>query len=122
MIPKIIDLAEKIWNSLANKSLPQIDLPKVNFTFFPTTKDFLKYQIRPFKENENWSAFWYGFISNFSNIKEEIVFYTSWHNKDIKLFVLIPHKLKNYFENTFYASFPTSELIFLWDVKFKNNY
>ena len=30
---------------------------------------------------------------------------------DIKLYVGVPKDFKNYFENTFYASFPTTDLV-----------
>lgn len=35
----------------------------------------------------------------------------SGNASDIKLYVGVPREFKNYFENTFYASYPTSDLI-----------
>lgn len=39
----------------------------------------------------------------------------SGHSANIKLYVGVPKDFKNYFENTFYASYPTSDLIELKD-------
>lgn len=39
----------------------------------------------------------------------------SGNTSDIKLYVGVPKDFKSYFENTFYASYPTSDLIELKD-------
>jgi len=42
--------------------------------------------------------------------KKKIIFMISGNASDIKLYVGVPKDFKNYFENTFYASYPTSDL------------
>jgi len=39
----------------------------------------------------------------------------SGNNSNIKLYVGVPKDFKNYFENTFFASYPTSDLVELKD-------
>lgn len=42
---------------------------------------------------------------------KKIIFVISGNASNIKLYVGVPKDFKNYFENTFYASYPTSDLI-----------
>lgn len=43
--------------------------------------------------------------------KKKIIFLISGNVSDIKLYVGVPKDFKNYFENTFFASYPTSDLV-----------
>lgn len=43
--------------------------------------------------------------------KKRIFFIISGNASDIKIYVGVPKDFRTYFENTFYASFPTSDLL-----------
>jgi hypothetical protein len=43
--------------------------------------------------------------------KKKIIFMISGNTSNIKLYVGVPKDFKSYFENTFYASYPTSDLV-----------
>ncbi len=103
MIKSILNLAENLWKKLA-------DFDFSNIFDVSSSTDFCYYQIKPFRENENWIAYWIWFMSNYTNIKKQITFFVSWNAKDIRIYVKVPASLKTYFENTFYSSFPTSDL------------
>lgn len=103
MIKSILNLAENLWTKLANFDFSNL------FGSWSSAK-FFYYQIKPFRENENGIAYWIGFLSNYTNIKKQITFFVSWNSKDIWIYAKIPESLKTYFENTFYSSFPTSDL------------
>lgn len=81
-----------------------------------TTKKELKsdkvfLQIKPFKDNEFGINHWNAVISNLISLKSNtITFLMSWNSHSIKFFVVIPKSFKNYFQNTFYSNYPTSDL------------
>jgi hypothetical protein len=69
------------------------------------------FQIKPFKDNELGVNHWNTVISNLISLKtNKITFLISGNSHSIKLFVVIPKSFKNYFQNTFYSNFPTSDL------------
>ena len=73
--------------------------------------DHVFFQIKPFKDNELWVNHRNTVISNLISLKtNKITFLISWNSHSIKLFVVIPKSFKNYFQNTFYSNFPTSDL------------
>lgn len=71
------------------------------------------YLIKPFKDNELGTGYRQGFIKSFSDITDPIHFFISGNNASSALYAQIPASIQFYFENVFYASFPTSELVLL---------
>ena len=75
----------------------------------PTT---ITFQIKPFKDNERTVAHWQKIVENLISLKSKMIsFLISWNSQWIKFYVKLPIKFKEYFCNTFYSSFPTSDLI-----------
>ena len=69
------------------------------------------FQIKPFKDNDRTIGHWDTLSKNLINLKrKKIVFMISGNASDIKMYVGIPKKFKTYFTNTFFASYPTSDL------------
>jgi hypothetical protein len=50
-------------------------------------------------------------LKNFVKIKEEIVFHVVGNTYAIRIYASIPAKLRNYFENMFFAAYSTSDLV-----------
>jgi hypothetical protein len=76
--------------------------PKSRYTYF---------QIRPFKDNEREVGHREKVIENLISLKEKVVsFVVTGNSLDIKFYVKLPTSFKNYFENTFYSNYPTSDL------------
>ena len=75
----------------------------------PTT---ITFQIKPFKDNERTVAHWQKIVENLISLKSKTIsFLISWNSQWIKFYVKMPIKFKEYFCNTFYSSFPTSDLV-----------
>ena len=75
----------------------------------PTT---ITFQIKPFKDNERTVAHWQKIVENLISLKsKKISFLISGNTQWIKFYVKMPLSFKEYFCNTFYSSFPTSDLI-----------
>ena len=75
----------------------------------PTT---ITFQIKPFKDNERTVVHWQKIMENLISLKaKRISFLISGNNQWIKFYVRMPLNFKEYFCNTFYSSFPTSDLI-----------
>lgn len=75
----------------------------------PTT---ITFQIKPFKDNERTVAHWQKIVENLISLKSKVIsFLISGNSQWIKFYVKLPIKFKEYFSNTFYSSFPTSDLI-----------
>ncbi|MBO4203434.1 hypothetical protein J5893_01180 [bacterium] len=69
------------------------------------------FQIKPFKDNDRGIQHREKIVENLISLKEkQISFVISGNSQSIKFFVKLPTSFKNYFENTFYSSFPTSDL------------
>lgn len=67
--------------------------------------------IKPFKENEMWVNYWDTILSNLLGLqKKEVTFWISWNQTKIQMYVKVPKDFAEYFQNTFYANFPTSDL------------
>ena len=78
-------------------------------TKVPTT---ITFQIKPFKDNERTIEHWQKIVENLISLKSRIIsFLISWNSQWIKFYVKMPIKFKAYFCNTFYSSYPTSDLI-----------
>ena len=72
----------------------------------------ITFQIKPFKDNERTVAHWQKIIENLISLKSRrISFLISGNSQGIKFYVRLPIKFKEYFCNTFYSSFPTSDLV-----------
>ena len=75
----------------------------------PTT---ITFQIKPFKDNERTVAHRQKIVENLISLKSKMIsFLISGNSQWIKFYVKMPIKFKAYFCNTFYSSFPTSDLI-----------
>lgn len=68
------------------------------------------FQIKPYRYNEYEVNHFLWFLYNFTWIDENIDFLISWNWNNIELIVKIPEKIEKYFQNSFYANFPDSEL------------
>jgi len=75
-------------------------------------KDFVFFHIKPFKNNEFWVEHRETILKNISSMyKKSITFAMTWNYSDIKLYAKIPISLKSYFQNTFFANYPNSDLL-----------
>lgn len=69
------------------------------------------YRIKPFKDNEYGTAYWQSFLKSFMDISQTVQYVITGDRTNIVMYAIVPNDLMVYFENVFYASFPTSELI-----------
>lgn len=69
------------------------------------------YHIKPFKDNDHGTAYWQSFLKSFMDISQTIQYVITGNKTNIVMYAVVPNDLVVYFENVFYASFPTSELI-----------
>jgi len=68
-------------------------------------------QIKPFKDNELGVNHWDTILKNSASLKsKKISFIISGNSNNIKFFVKLPRGFENFFTNTFYANFSTSDL------------
>lgn len=50
-------------------------------------------------------------LHNFASLgSKNITFIIHGSSDDIKMFVIVPNNFSNYFQNTFYINYPTSEI------------
>lgn len=104
----MLKTVEKLWEKLAQKS-GWISSTKTEKT---QTGNMIFFQIKPFKDNDRGVNHRETVSKNLISLKsKKIVFLIRWNNRNIKFFVWIPKDFKNFFLNTFYASFPTSDLV-----------
>lgn len=76
------------------------------------TPGYVFFHIKPFKDNDRGVNHRDTVSKNIISLKhKKIIFMISGNSSAIKLYVGVPKDFKNYFENTFYASYPTSDLI-----------
>ena len=81
-------------------------------------KPYVYLQIKPFKDNEREVSYWEKVIESLISLKErKISFAISWNVQKIGFYIKVPTDFKNFFENTFYSSFPTSDLVELPSLK-----
>lgn len=77
---------------------------------------YVFFHIKPFKDNDRGVNHRDTVSKNIISLKKKkIIFLISGNSFDIKLYVGVPKDFKNYFENTFFASYPTSDLTELKD-------
>lgn len=75
------------------------------------TPRYVYFQIKPFKDNERGITHWEKVIENLISLKDKVIsFAVSGNSHGIEFYVKLPTSFKHYFENTFYASYPTSDL------------
>lgn len=76
------------------------------------SSDFVYFHIKPFKDNELWVNHWDTVLKNLSSIWDKrIQFVITGNHTDIKMYVKLPKVFEIYFKNTFFANFPTSDII-----------
>ena len=69
------------------------------------------FQIKPFKDNEREVGHREKVIENLISLKDKMIsFVVTGNSLEIKFYVKLPTSFKNYFENTFYSNYPTSDL------------
>jgi len=72
----------------------------------------ITFQIKPFKDNERTVEHRQKIVENLISLKSRMIsFLISGNSQWIKFYVKMPLKFKAYFCNTFYSSYPTSDLI-----------
>jgi len=77
-----------------------------------SSNDFVYFHIKPFKDNELWINHRDTVLKNLSSLWEKkIQFVITWNNINIKMYVKVPNAFETYFKNTFFANFPTSDII-----------
>ncbi|MDR0607371.1 MAG: DUF87 domain-containing protein [Candidatus Peribacteria bacterium] len=88
----------------------------------PKTPRYAYFQIKPFKDNERGIQHREKVIENLISLREKVIsFAVSGNAHGIKFFVKLPISFKNYFENTFYSNFPTSDLVEVTSPKFSKD-
>lgn len=129
MLDKILDLAESLGKQIVqskgqsvsassnSQNIPTVppaqpvpQQPTQTAAANPQAKH-IYYRIKAFKDNELGTGYWQGFLKSFSDITDPISFYITGSNYSMGLYARVPVGIQFYFENVFYASFPTSELI-----------
>lgn len=106
MLNKLFFYAKICWEKIAN--LTNSETQKSENKWW---EEFLFYQIKPFKDEENTLAYWQGFLDSIHWNKAKLTFIVAWNSKNIKIYVKISNDFKDFFENNFYSSFKNSELI-----------
>lgn len=69
------------------------------------------YRIKPFKDNENGTAYWQSFLKSFMDLTQSVEYVITWNRSSITMYAIMPTSVAIYFENVFYANYSTSELI-----------
>jgi len=122
MLDSIIKTAENLWNQIAGGkkqswAVPPTTTLAIKTTWLATTKKVASwivfFKVKPFKDNEFWVSHWENILRNLSSVHGDISFVVKWNVKKIELFIGVPIAYKNHFENMFYSTYKTSELISL---------
>jgi hypothetical protein len=69
------------------------------------------YRIKPFKDNEYSTGYRQTYLKSFMALTQSVQYVISGNRASIALFAVMPEEIAIYFENAFYSSYPTSELI-----------
>ncbi len=102
--------AEKLGQMLAWTWWKKAQVNTITHT--DRSSSYIFFHIKPFKDNDRGINHRDTVSKNIISLKKKkILFLISGNSSDIKLYVWVPKDFKNYFENTFYASYPTSDLI-----------
>jgi hypothetical protein len=107
--------AEKLGKMIAwaTTTKPKTTIAKISGTPISgeQSKGYVFFHIKPFKDNDHGVNHRDTVSKNIISLKKkQIKFIISGNAADIKLYVGVPRDFKNYFENTFYTSFPTSDI------------
>lgn len=99
--------AEKLGKMIADAS------GWISSTPVPQTQgNTIFFQIKPFKDNDRGINHWETVSKNLISLKtKQLTFLIKGNSRNIKLFVWLPKDFKQFFQNTFYSSFPTSDLV-----------
>jgi hypothetical protein len=104
---------EKLWNLVAGTSGWISSTTQTN-----ALRNLVFFQIKPFKDNDRGINHWETVSKNLISLKKkEIHFLIRWNNRNIQFFVWLPKDFKQFFQNAFYANFPTSDLIEVEKIK-----
>jgi hypothetical protein len=95
-----------------NTEIPQnqteIEPPK---PIISLDSDKIVYRIKPFKDNENSTAYWQSFLKSFADVTDPVEYVITGNRASIAMYAIMPSSVALYFENVFYANFSTSELL-----------
>lgn len=117
MISKTINIAQTLWDHLAQGKLPPMS------TFSSSWADYTYLQLKPLKEIEHAIALWQWLLRNFVNIKQPIQLIVTGNRSSIQLIIGVPVQLQDYVENIYYANFSTSEITPVqYDLPIKQQY
>ncbi len=103
MFQKFIDLAQSLGEQITASPTPSQQ------KLIPYTA-YVSYEILAFFDQESHVQQWAALLSNFGNIKEEIVFRIVGNTSKIQLFIDIPKQYATFLDNIFYVNYPTSDL------------
>ncbi len=130
----ILNVAEYIWKRVVRKITAQtisaqpdgsnqlppspvvpVVVPAQN-TPAPIVQEIIQsdktiYRIRPFKDNENSTAYRQSFLKSFADVSQSIDYIITGNRWNIAMYAIMPNNIALYFENVFYANFSTSELV-----------
>jgi len=71
----------------------------------------ITYRIKPFKDNDHGIAYRQGFLKSFMDMTKQVQYTIIGNRSGMTMYAIVPTDIALYFENVFYASYPTSELI-----------
>ena len=111
----ILDSAERFarymlyMDNNGNKQDDSEDTENTTVSMVDTDDQF--FLIKPFRENEQWVNHRDTILKNMVSLKrKEMTFLIRWNQQSIKMYAKVPKDFRNYFQNTFYANYPTSDL------------
>ncbi len=73
--------------------------------------DTVVYRVKPFKDNEFGTGYWQSFLKSFMDVSQSIQYIVTGNRASLTMYAVMPASIGLYFENVFYANYPTSELI-----------
>jgi len=100
-------LAWTWWKKTKTEPKATITIPSIG-----NSTNYVFFHIKPFKDNDRGVNHRDTVSKNIISLKKKKIFFIiSGNASEIKLYVGVPKDFKSYFENTFFASYPTSDLI-----------
>lgn len=79
-----------------------------------TSDWYIYFHIKPFRDNEMGVNHWDTITRNMTSLgARNIIFWIAGNQTGIKLYARVPKDFANYFQNTFYANYPSSDLVLI---------
>lgn len=98
----------KPTDAQAQTQMPELNEPVQAPTSTPT---HVVYRIKPFKDNDHGVAYRQGFLKSFMDMTKQVQYSLVGNRAGIIMYATVPTDIAMYFENVFYSSYPTSELV-----------